>query len=151
MAYLLHYQMLRRSQLEASELRAESKRFKQRIMELEQELEIAREEAQAATPPSDSPKKEMDHLRVALRKFAGLYELFPPDDILFYRDIECPCDANYINDYYIRYQDENSENLGLLGELYSVIPPGFEECIVDADKAFVKLVCHQFILQYFHI
>ena len=135
--------MLKQSQLESSQLWKDLEQAQNSIMDLQQVLEEALESNNTDDPAPELhklKKQPVDDVRTSSRKFASLYNLWPPKDIEFYQQ-ECPENPDHIGNVIVCYENETSESLGLLGELYSTFPEDKVSLIATADKHSRDMVC----------
>lgn len=84
MPILMFLQTVNHAQLKSSELCMKLDKKKYQIMELEQELEEVVLLQPTATSHSTKTQNAMNNMKIALRKFVGLYNLFPPYEVSFY-------------------------------------------------------------------
>lgn len=130
---------MKRAQLESSGLRVQLEEAQLQIVQLRQDLEAIEANKDTQQPRTRS-SGIVDEVRLALRKFAALYDPFPPLDKDFYEQ-EQPEDNGYATDYHLRYESDASMSLGTLLELYSVFPEEHASDIVLAKESFLKMIC----------
>ena len=124
--------------VQAGELRVQLAQAKSQIAQLQQELEAmeAEKDAQRLCPWGHI----VDEVRLALRKYTALYDLFPPLNKDFYEQ-ERPEDNAYATSYQVRYENSTSASLGTLLDLYSVFPGDKASETITASEPFLDMVC----------
>ena len=135
--------MLKQSQLESSQLWKDLENAQINIMDLQRALDEALESNDVDNSAyTGKPKRQaVDDVRTSLHKFASLFNLWLLENVKFYQQ-ECPENfPDYIGNINICYEDNVSEGLGMLAELYSTFPEDEASLIAMADKPFRDMVC----------
>ena len=122
------------------ELHVQLHETKLQIIQLQQELEAIKENKDTQPSACTQSHGIIDEAWLALRKFAVLYDPFPPLDKEFYQQ-ERPENDKYATNYYLCYESDASALLGTLLDLYSVFPEDQASDIILAKELFLNMVC----------